>query len=377
MTIGFDGSRAFNKHRTGTENYAFQLLTHLAQIDTENKYIVYVRPGAEVGQGWPPNFKFQISNFKFLWTQVWLAWKTFTDDLDILFVPAHTLPLIRKPGLKTVMTIHDLGGEYLPEYHQLKQRLYLNFITHYQIKTVDRLIAVSQATKQDLVKKVGVSPNKISVIYEGVNFPAQPFRHDLLTNTLNKYDLEKRGYFLFVGTIQPRKNLERLIKAFSCQLSSDDRRLMTDSSLKLVLAGGKGWLSDEIYKLPQELGIASQVKFLGYVPDADLPYLYSGARAFLFPSLYEGFGLPILEAMYYSCPVLTANTSSLPEVAGTAAVLVDPYRVSSITAGLISLTSLKTRTALIKKGLVQVKKFSWAKAARETLNLLEQVADTA
>ena len=328
MLIGFDGSRAFSKDRTGTENYSFQLLKALAEIDHKNQYIVYLRPGANVGIArsaalnfprsslrkfahldlripsshdefiWPENFQFKVIKWSWLWTQVGLAKQTFHDKLDVLFIPAHTSPLIHQPGLKTVVTVHDLGAEYLPKMHQIKQRLYLKWITNYQLKNATKLIAVSKATKDDLVKRIGIDQNRVKIVYESYNTDLTRSEvGDTLANSLRQFDLKPQQYFLFVGTIQPRKNLERLIKAFvsviplkeGIQLAgridvrdskldneignlkldqtSDikllspssnsllDPRIREDDHLKLVIVGSKGWLADEIYALPKKLGI--------------------------------------------------------------------------------------------------------------------------
>ncbi|MBI2334189.1 glycosyltransferase family 4 protein [Candidatus Daviesbacteria bacterium] len=350
MIIGFDGSRAFLSVRSGTENYSFQLLKALAKIDHKNKYKVYLRSQGPTLRGWPSNFQFSILNFQFLWTQRGLALQTFKDKLDVLFVPAHTLPVIRKPGLKTVVTVHDLGSEYLPQMHQIKQRLYLSFMQKVQLQGATKIIAVSKATKDDLIKKIGLDPQKISVIYEG--YDKKLFKPH--------YSLPATNYFLFVGTVQPRKNLERIITAFSHQLSVD----------RLVIAGNKGWLSDKIYDLPKKLGIEKRVKFLGYVPDGKLPALYSGAIALVFPSLFEGFGLPILEAQACGCPVITSNVSSMPEVAGKGAILVDPYNIDDIVKGMERVKSQESRVKIIKAGFENIKRFSWEKCARETLKIL-------
>ena len=352
MVIGFDGSRAFTKNRTGTENYSFQLLKALSKIDQTNTYLVYLRTQGETLRGWPNNFKFKIINWPRLWTQGGLALQTFKDSLDVLFVPAHTLPIIRKPGLKTIITVHDLGAEYLPKMHQLKERLYLSYMQRYQLKTATGIIAVSKATKEDLVKRVGVKSDKVAVIYEGYN--NKLFKPDTKVASLS-------SYYLFVGTVQPRKNLDRLIRAFS-----------KTTGANLVIAGSKGWLSDEIYKLPKKLGIKKRVKFLGYVPDKDLPALYSGAIALVFPSLFEGFGLPILEAQACGCPVLTSKISSMPEVAGDGAVFVDPYSIDDIVKGMARLQGTGYRVQLVKKGFENIKRFSWEKCARQTLRLLEE-----
>lgn len=374
MIVGFDGSRAFLKERTGTENYSYQLLRNLAKIDIENSYKVYIRPGLEIdSKDWPSNFEFVTINLPRLWTQVGLAFKTFTDKLDLLFIPAHTLPLIKRPNLKTIVTVHDLGVEFLPAMHQVKQRLYLNLMTNYQLRSADKIIAVSESTKNDLIKKAKVKAKDIKVIYEGVDTKVfKQIKGDVLVNSLKHFGVEKNNYFLFVGTIQPRKNLKRLIKAFGIFLDRNNREGNSKSvaNLKLVLAGGKGWLADEIYSLPKKMGIEDKVKFLGRVDDKHLPALYSGALGFVYPSLYEGFGLPILEAMSCQVPVLSSKVSSIPEVSGEAAILVNPESIEEIVEGMNKLLDKEVRIKLTRDGLVQVQKFSWERCARETLKLI-------
>src|SRR3989344_7955901 len=377
MTIGYDASRAFIRNRTGTENYSYQLLRALAEIDQKNTYKVYVRPGFSLEEKWPSNFQFSVLNFQYLWTQIGLGLQTFKEKLDVLFVPAHTLPIIHKPGLKTVVTVHDLGPEYLPKMHQLKQQLYLKYITKYQLTSATKLIAVSKATKEDLVKKVGIDPKKVEVVYEGFNKELTRDRQQA-TDDIKVYG----KYYLFVGTVQPRKNLERIIKAFSVIARSGTTkqsqrkgllRFARNDEINLVIVGSKGWLSNEIYDLPRKLGIRKRVKFLGHVPDEKLSALYSGAEALLFPSLFEGFGLPILEAQACGCPVITSNLSSMPEVAGKGAILVDPYSVDDIVKGMERLRITDYKQKLTKAGFKNIKRFSWEKAARETLAVLESL----
>lgn len=365
MVIGYDGSRVFTANRSGTENYSYQLLKALAKIDKQNNYIVYTRPfindTAVALMKFPGSFKVVEIPWPRFWTQGGLAQQTFKDPLDVLFVPAHTLPLIRKPGLKTVVTVHDLGSEYLPSMHQLKQRIYLSFMQRKQLKGTTKIIAVSNATKMDLVKRVEISPKKIEVVYEGFDKKLfKPVNHA----KRGKVDTLADNYFLFVGTVQPRKNLERVIRAFG----------VLCNNLNLVIAGSKGWLSEEIYGLPKKLGIEKRVKFLGYVSDKDLQALYSGAIALVFPSLFEGFGLPILEAQACGCPVITSNISSMPEVAGKGAILVDPYNVDEIANAMIEVMDEKVRSKLIEAGFENIKRFSWEKCARETLEVLNGVS---
>ena len=399
MIIGIDGSRAFVKDRTGTENYSFQLIKSMSLLDTENRYLIYIRKGQGSrvkGQVWPENFKFVEISLPRLWTQVGLALRTFIDPLDVLFVPSHTLPLIRKPGLKTVITVHDLGAEYLPGFHQLKQILYLKLMTHYQIKTSTKVISVSEATKRDLVKKIGISQRKINVVYEGVD--KNIFRKisiDAVNDVVKKYDLERGKYFIFVGTIQPRKNLERLISAFykflsgahtakghsvsgigyhvSSKKDHNTKDIIPDTGFKLVLVGNKGWKSDEIYKLPAELGIEDNVRFLGRLGDEEVVGLYNGALGVTYPSLFEGFGLPVLEAFACGCPVITSNTSSMPEVAGDAAILVNPENEMEIFNAMKALYENDAlRLSMIKKGMVRLGMFDWKVAAGQTIDILTQ-----
>lgn len=371
MIIGFDGSRAFEKEATGTENYSWQILKNLISIDTENKYYVYVREGLKKPDfEFPVNVKIMPIKLPRLWTQLGLASRTFNDPLDVLFVPAHTLPLIRKPDLPTVMVVHDLGAEYLPAMHQVKQQLYLNFITHHQLKTATHLIAVSEATKKDLIGKINIPPSKISIIHEA--FEKKNNTKANIDKTLCKFHLENKPFFLFVGTIQPRKNLMRLIEAFSLFLieSKDNAR-----DCQLVIAGKPGWDYQVILDLPAQLGIAKQVKFVGRVNDEELTALYQRAVALTYPSLFEGFGLPILEAYSNDCPVITSNTSSMPEVAGKGAVLVDPTSVNAIMTAMNSLFhDQEQRRNLIRLGQAQLIHFSWKKAAEETLEVLKKAA---
>jgi glycosyltransferase involved in cell wall biosynthesis len=364
MKIGIDASKITLAQKTGTENYSFNLLRELLAIDQSNEYILYLRDD-------PPAFALGRKNviakripLPRLWTQAGLATEVLFSPPDVLFIPAHTMPVVHRPGLKTVVTIHDLGAEFLQEYHQFPQKLYLNRSTEFVTKFASHLIAVSRATKQDLVTKMSVPEERISVIYEAWDrelFHKPDFAE--IENVRSKYNL-KEGYLIFVGTVQPRKNLVRLIEAFS----------QAKIGLDLVIAGKTGWLAEPIYQAPQKFGVQSRVKFLGHVPNEDLPGLYGGAQALVFPSLYEGFGLPVLEAMACGSAVLTSSSTSLPEVGGEAALYVDPLEVGSIKRGIEAIViNEQLRHRLLAEGIKQVQKFSWQRAARETLGVLKKV----
>jgi glycosyltransferase involved in cell wall biosynthesis len=230
------------------------------------------------------------------------------------------------------------------------------------------IIADSSATKDDLINFYGADPERITVVYLGREESlARITDPKIIAQTKAHYNIDG-DYLLYLGTLHPRKNLVRLIDAFHMTLQA-----MQNDSLKLVIAGKKGWLYDKIFARVQTLGLNERVIFPGYVIDEAKPALLSGALAYVFPSLYEGFGLPILEAMACGTPVLTSNVSSLPEVAGQAALLVNPHDPAEITKGLTELiTNPDLRCQLIEQGFRQIQKFSWAKAAGQVLEIVKQ-----
>ncbi len=368
MLVGIDASRAFIKERTGTENYSYYLLREIAKLDKKNQYKLYLKGSPKVDFSLPPNFWIKRIPWPRLWTQVGLASECLLHPPNLLFIPAHTLPLIRQPHLRTVVTIHGLEYQYLPGYYRFPQKLYLTRSTEYAVAQATRMIAVSKWTKKQLVKHLQADPDKIKVIYEGVDskkfqIPNSKFQ---IRKILRKYKIRK-PYLLFVGTIQPRKNLVRLIKAFS-QLTTGD--------LQLVLVGKRGWMYDKILAAPKRFGVIRRVRFLNFVPDQDLPVLYSEAQAFCLASLMEGFGLPVLEAMAAGTPVLAARAGALPELVGEAGLLVNPKKTSEIARALQLLVENRTlREGLREKGFRQIKKFSWQKAAKETIRLFEDIVN--
>src|SRR4030042_4045411 len=365
MIIGIDASRISKEIKTGTENYSSDLIKGLSLVDNKNPYVLYFNKIPQFFEISHPNFSTKIIRSPRLWTQVRLAWECLLFPPDILFVPAHTIPVIRRPSLKTIVTVHELGAEFLEAYHQFPQKLYLNWSTEFVAKYATHLIAVSNSTKRDLMKTLKVPANRISVVYEGVNRGVfMPKRTEEIDKVAAKYGLSEK-YFLYVGTIQPRKNLARVIEAFA---------KANLSRTKLVLVGEKGWLSDNIYDMPRKLSIENKVKFLGFVPTEDLPALYSGAVAFVFPSLYEGFGLPILEAFACGCAVMTSNFGATEEIARRAAFLVNPKKIDGISEGFRNLAvDTDLRNKLRSLGFERIEDFSWEKTATETLKVFDKV----
>jgi glycosyltransferase involved in cell wall biosynthesis len=368
MLVGIDASRAQVKERTGTENYSQNLILALSAIDSKNSYRLYLRRPDKDFYDLSENFEKKVISLPRLWTQAGLAFEVLKNPPDLLFIPAHTLPIIRRPSLKTVVTVHDLGAEFLPGYHTFGGREYLLFSTRYAVKNATALIAVSQATKRDLIEKLGADPAKIFVIHEGVDHHFfKPQESKETERVKAKYKISG-DYFLFVGTIQPRKNLVRLIEAFA--------KLGERKNLNLVLVGKKGWLADEIYQAPKKFKAKEKVRFLNYVALEDLPALYSGCLAFVLPSLVEGFGLPVLEAMACGAPVILSTASSLPEVGGNAALYIAPEDVGGLVGCMMRILDPSTRKELSAKSIIQARKFSWEKCAEETLKVFEKIYES-
>jgi len=369
MHIGIDASRTTLPQLTGTEYYSLHLIRALARIDSFNRYTLYYNdPPHKLLGG--TNFSNRIVPARRLWTQVRLAAECLLHHPDVLFVPAHTIPIIRHHKMKTVVTIHDLGAEYLPQYHQFPQKLYLNRSTEFVARYATQIIAVSQSTKNDIMKKFGTDPDRISVVYEGVDHDRFKPIHDskVIKAVCSKYSIPD-NFILFVGTIQPRKNLLTLIDAFSHLVRQNDRL-----KLQLVLAGKKGWLSDGIYGRPSELGTENRVRFLDYVEENDLPHLYNAASVFILPSHYEGFGLPLLEAMACGCPVIASNSSSLPELIPSKQQLFETLSSESLSKLISTMLIDRTfREKSIMLGIEKAKQFTWEKCAQETLAIFRRI----
>ena len=376
MFVGIDASRAVRAQRTGTERYALEIIRHLLALPQAQKHRwrLYVdhQPGGD--EAWatgdlPPHAEWCLLPARRMWTHTSLATEMRRHPPDVLFVPSHVLPFLlplRKMP-PAVVTVHDLGYHYFPAAHDWRQRIYVNAGTRWSVAAATRVVAISHATAADLQSILGVPPAKVRVVHEAANALPMPTAAEIAA--LGEHYQLPRPYALYVGTLQPRKNLLRLMTAYE-QLCRAGQ-----AAFDLVLAGSAGWLSSDIVAQAQQSRYASQIHLTGYVADADLPALMAGARFFAFPSLYEGFGLPILEAQQLGVPTMTSQGSSLPEVAGDAALYVDPTDVEAIAQAMLRLSQDETlRQALITAGYRNVQRFSWAKAAAETLSVLEEAA---
>ena len=374
MKIGINGYEAvvprfgYNKdtglpNRVGSSVYCFELLTNLAKLDKENNYEIYMpqSPTNDLPKA-TDKWRYTVLPSRKMWTITSLSLNLLKNrSLDVFFTPTHYLPIFSPK--KSVVSILDVSYIYFPQLFKKKDLIQLKKWTKYSARKSDKILTISESSKSDIIKEYGVSGNKIEVIYPGIN-TSLPVNNKLKMEDLEKKFGIKNKYILFVGTLQPRKNIERLIEAYS--------KIETDASL--VIVGRRGWQFEEILNAPEKYNVKDKVLFLENVSDEDLPAIYRNAEFFILPSLYEGFGIPVLEAMNYGTPVITSNISSLPEVGGDAALYVDPNDTTDIAEKMKKLLeddNLKRQ--LIEKGKKQVEKFSWEKSARQTLEVLEGV----
>lgn len=349
-------------NRVGSGEFTYQLLHELNKLNSKHEFYIYL-PSSPT-QDMPKeheNWKYESFTSSKLWTMIGLGKKLFKNEqkLEVLYSPTVYLPLnLRVP---TVTTVLDVSYLHFSDLFKKKDLLMLKYWGKYSISTAKKIITISESTKNDIIKAYGVRSQKIEVVYPGIKAKKSVSMTD--KELKEKYKIDG-DFILFVGTLQPRKNIERLVEAYS--------KLKTDS--KLVIVGKKGWQYEEILTSPEKYNVKGKVKFLHEVTDEDLPAFYKSAEFFVLPSLYEGFGLPVLEAMQYSCPVITSKVSSLPEAGGDAALYVDPENVDDIKEKMQKLNDDKNlREELVKKGHEQIKKFSWEKSAKETLKVIESL----
>jgi len=367
MLVGIDASRSVADRPTGTETYSQRLIQALLTLDSPHRFRLYFRTA-------PPPHLFEEAErrtipFPRLWTHLRLSWEMACHRPDLLFVPAHVLPPIR-PRLSLV-TVHDLGYLKFPEAHLPRQRLYLDLSTRWNARAATHVLADSRATRDDLVAHYAAPPDKISVAYPGVDRALAPVSDPAVIQAAKTRYSIVGDYFLYLGTLQPRKNLRRLVDAFAAFLG----RKAGGAPPALVLAGKRGWLYDKLFEQVRRQGLQKSVSFPGYVPEEDKAALLSGALAFTFPSLHEGFGLPVLEAQACGCPVITSTTSSLPEVAGDAALLVDPQDTAAIADAMERLATDTTLPQnLIQRGFANVDRFSWQACAQTVLEVIDRIS---
>ncbi len=374
MRIGIDYTSAVQQ-RAGIGRYTRGLVAALAALDRANLYVLLSAGRVARDEDWPSNFALRRlpltdRHLAILWQRlrVPLPVEWITGRLDIFHSPDFVLPPVRRA--RTVLTIHDLSFVRHPECSSPPLLEYLMHSVPHSVARADMLLADSESTRRDLIELYHVAEDRVYVVYPGVEPHFAPQQDDgQMQAVLERYGI-RRPYILGLGTLQPRKNFPRLIQAY------DLLRRQHAIPHQLVIGGGKGWLYEGIKETISVLGLQDDVLLAGFVADEDLPILYTAADVFAFPSLYEGFGIPILEAMACGTPVVTSRTSSMPEVAGDAALLVAPENVEELADALWQAIGDSTlRNDLIMRGFEQIKRFTWEKAARCVLDIYTQIVE--
>lgn len=293
------------------------------------------------------------------------------DGIDLLHCPDHVAIVVRQAHCPIVLTIHDLTTLSHPKTHSARARFYMQALMPASIRRAARIVCVSHSTELELHRYFEDAESKTTVVHSAASGRFRLIEPYKVTGVLRRWKLASDSYLLYLGTIESRKNLEGLIRAYA-------RACILPDSPVLAIAGRVRDSARHLLELPRTLGIEGKVHFLGYVDDDEAVALYNGALAFIYPSLYEGFGLPILEAMACGTPVITSNTSSMPEVAGDAAILVDPGDPQSLANAIVAVaTQPELRTAMRNMGLARSSQFSWDRCARETVAVWEQVVSAA
>ncbi|HEY5601312.1 MAG TPA: glycosyltransferase family 1 protein [Patescibacteria group bacterium] len=383
--IGIDGNEANVIHRVGSGQYGFELLCALAKIKTDHKFEIFLKnqPHEDLPKE-SSNWVYRVFGPKKLWTQIALPMNLYlgSPKIDVFFSPSHYAP--RFSNVKQVITIFDLSYIHFPQSFAKKDLYQLRNWSAYSVGKADKIITISQSSKKDIIEIYKIKPEKITVTYPGVGEQFSPRSGGEVKSVMNKYGINS-DYIIYVGTLQPRKNLVRLLEAVEKVIrqlglealrGEQPKSLTTQepNNLVLVIVGKKGWLYDEIFSAVKELNLEGKVIFTDFVPDDDLPALFSGAKAYVNVSLWEGFGIPVAEAQACGTPVVVSNTSSLPEVVGDSGVQVDPEDADSIARGILKIvTDEKFAQSLVKNGFENIKRFSWENCAKQTLEVLSSV----
>ena len=365
--IGIDASQANRQVRSGTEWYAFYLIEEFKRLLGDRgdiKVRLYLRdaPRADLAKDLPLNFEVKILRwpFKYFWVQKRLSLEMLLHPPDVLFCPAHTIPLIHPP--KTLTTLHDIGFEDYPELYDKLSLWYHKFSAWLAVKKAHHIFTVSEFSKSRIVEVYDCPTEKITVTHLG--YYAEKFKlmaESAVGPRLAKYDLKYKDYFLFIGRLEPKKNILNIVKAYE----------KLDTETPLVLAGRRVNIQDVEMYLADRPGLSSKIKFVGYFEEDDLALLYNGAKILVFPTLYEGFGLPIIEAQACGTPVVTSITGSCTEIAGRGAIVVDPESPEEIAAAISQLLSdPKLREEKISAGFKNIKRFSWQTCAEKSLEVL-------
>lgn len=388
MKIGIDVRCLGEGRRTGVEEYTLNLLDNLFKLDKKNEYVLFFNSfrSAKTDFSWIDqypnvalkrfNFPNKLLNFLF-WYLNWPKMDEMIGGADLFFMPNIIFGSVSKKT-KLLVTIHDLSFERYPETFSLKRRLWHIFVNPRKIcNLAERIIAVSESTKNDLIELYEIEPQKIKVIYSGTSdkFRIINRNDENLIRVKEKYRLPYK-FILYLGTIEPRKNIVGILRAYRRlqAAATKDAKRKDILNYRLVIAGSKGWLSQKIFSEIEKSEFRDNIQVINFVQDADKEFVYNLASLFVYPSFFEGFGFPVLEAMSCGAPVITSNISSLPEVAGEGAIMVDPGKPEEISKAMESiLTSKEMQNKLVEKGLNQSGKFSWQKTTQEYLKFTKEL----
>lgn len=353
MRIALDTQSTLDQ-KTGIGHYTDNLLATLQRVDHEHEFV-------SLNWGQVPTMRIDR---RLRWQQIELPRHAKSANAQILHVTGFDAP--RFKPCPVVLTVHDLIGALFPKQFPPIARFYWGWWLPHSVRWADAIITDSENTRHDIQRLTGISSNRVTVIPLGVD-PRffEPNTQQDLDDIQRSYDLPPE-FLLYIGTLEPRKGLDTLLSAFS--------HLAADIDIDLVIVGKKGWATDPIFQQVTNLGLASRIHFTGYVPDDDLPALYRAADLFVFPSRYEGFGLPPLEAMACSTPVICSNASSLPEVVGDSAITVPPDDVIALTHAIRDvLANPEIQVELKKRGLKRASLFTWDETARKTVKVYENL----
>ncbi len=358
--------------RAGVSHYIEQLLQHLGVLDTSSRYTVYTTRGIDAAAlGLPPNFAIRPSHAPTINPRVRIPWEQLVAPLllrraraSLFHGTLNVAPLLCP--VPTVLTIHDLAFIRFPHTFRAHNRTYLDFATRTSARRAAAILTVSEHTRREVIGLLGVEPSRVVVTHDAARAHFRPPSAAALAAFRVRRQLPDQ-FVLSVGTLEPRKNLPTLLEAYHTVAQQCDA--------PLLVGGGKGWLYRDVFERLEQLNLRDRVHFVGYLDEDELPLWYAAATLFVFPSLYEGFGMPPLEAMACGTPVVTSNTSSLPEVVGDAGIQVDPRNADALAAAMVRcLHDADLRADLSARGLARAAGFSWRTTAERTLEVYRRVA---
>lgn len=371
MRIGIDAT-ALPAQPVGVGNYIIQFVKALAKMDIDYELIVFAQKGKRDLFDIPndENLHWVIvpdksPMYRLIWEQTTFPRLVHRAEVDLLHSLHYTQPV--RLGCPSIVTIHDMTFFLFPDLHTRSKRLFFPFAIRSSVRRADALIAISESTRQDSIRLLGVSPQKIFTTQLGITDEFRVVKdNELLAKVRKKYDLPEE-FVLYVGLVEPRKNIPFLIRAY---------KSLADEGIKhnLVIVGRIGWMYQEVFKQIEELGLEGRVQFTGYLPQDDLPMVYNLASLFVYPTKYEGFGLPALEAMACGTPVVTTAISSLPEIVGDAGMLIPPGDEQALASAMAEVLHDSTLfNQLRTRGLQRSEHFTWERTAQQTLKVYQQV----